>query len=207
MSIAASPRLEAAIRLPLAGALLWVTVGACTIEPPPPPPSGGADGGASQFVDTVIGFAKAGQATHCTESLPACDQPPAECAAKAVLGPNDGMTYDVGPSGNVQVAFRCGLVFERGPMPPDAVCNHATSDEHCSDELKIWSTAPPDPMHPGIVEVSLDGTVFQTLGQLEAVNQTFDLARLEPPMPAIRFVRVSSPETGTLLVDAIEGLH
>jgi hypothetical protein len=150
--------------------------------PPPPPDAGGAI-----FADTVIGVSTGGVPRSCTATLPPCNTAPTECSdVYADIATNDGTVFNLGAGGSLEVGFRCSVVVEHGGMN--------------SPELKIWSTVPSG--STAVVEVSLDGSQYQTLDVLASPDQTFDLARIG--VSTVRFVRIADSGSGGIGIDAVE---
>jgi hypothetical protein len=152
------------------------------------PVHGAFDAGAGGFADTVIAFTSSGQVVSCTGMLGACGDVPPPCQpARPALGPTDGKTYPLGAGDRIELALRCGLVYEHGD---------ATAD------FKIWANVPAGAS--AVVEVSLDGSFYAVIDSLTTSDQAFDLSRIGAA--AIRFVRISDSGQGGIAIDALEAL-
>src|SRR5215831_3321311 len=84
-----------------------------SVPTPPPPP----DGSGTIFADTVISASAGGNTRTCTTTLPPCNTAPTECSdVYAAIAMNDGVVFNLGPGGTLEVAFRCAVISEHGGM-------------------------------------------------------------------------------------------
>jgi hypothetical protein len=143
------------------------------------------------FADTVIATTKGGQVTMCLDTVPTCGTPrTGPCANNPAVGPNDGMTYDLGMLGRIELGFVCSAIVERGGGMME------------SSDFKIWSTLASGAK--AIVEVSKDGSQYITVAYLEMSDQTFSLQRAG--ISEARFVRITDFGAGGVQIDAVEAL-
>lgn len=171
-----------------------ILLGACGVESPSTtsPPDVGRDAGGRVFADTLIAFSAGAKITTCLATFPPCDGSLAagECPSSP-LGANDDDAFELGPGGRIELALRCSAILE-----------HGSTDGTASPDFKIWSTVAPGAR--AIVEVSIDGKSYDSLGFLEISDSTFDLARLS--VDAVRFVRITDSGQGGVAIDAVEAL-
>jgi hypothetical protein len=173
--------------------VLAAAAAACAATPPDvmTPPDTERDMG-RVFADAVISFAKGGTVTSCLDSLPGCGGAAqgGTCAANPAVGPNDGMTFDLGMSGRIELGFLCSAIVEHGGGAAP------------SPDFKIWSTV----MNGGraTVEVSKDGTKYESVDFLTSSDQTFALDRID--ITEVRFVRITDLGAGGVAIDAVEAL-
>ena len=162
--------------------LLGALIG-CAESPAVPFPGNEVDAGPGGFADIVIAYSSGGQLTNCIGGLPACGDQPPTCAANAVLGRNDGMRYTLGAGDRLEVAFRCGVIGSSG--------------------IRIWSAVPAG--GAANVEVSDDGSYYETLGILDMTDQQLALTRTNTLQRA-RYVRIVDRGAGGIAIDAVEAL-
>ena len=168
-------------------------------EPPPLPPDT-FDFGTTGYVDHVIGFTSGGVPTSCAQ-MGATDcphaVPPFPCAAggqdaNVVLDAPDGKTFPLNSMDKIEAAFLCSIVIE-----------HSDATGTPVPSLQIFATL--DAGASGVVEVSYDGSAYDTLDRLDVDNKTFSLSRSS--LHVIRFVRITNVGgQGAIHVDALQGL-
>lgn len=156
-------------------------------------PGSVADGGA-RFADTVIAFAHGNEPlTTCTDALPACGQPMVgACAGHAAVGADDGVLFELGAGGRLDLAFRCDAIRERGPGGGGGA----------SEDFRVHATLADGAS--AVVAVSEDGSVWRELALLAEGNQDFELERVG--VEVVSFVRVVDLGSGGISVDAVEAL-
>jgi len=64
--------------------------------------------------DVIVAYSDGPQVVSCTLGLPACGQPAPSCGPTQVLGIPDGQSFNLPQNGVLEVAFRCGVILERG---------------------------------------------------------------------------------------------
>jgi hypothetical protein len=173
--------------------LLLLALAGCTVTPPTveTPPDTPREMG-RVFADAVIATAVGDQVTSCLDGLPTCDGMPqgGPCAMNPAVGPNDGVTFDLGRSGRIELAFLCNAIIEHGGGSME------------TPDFKIWSTV--ENGARATVEVSKDGTAYTTLDFLASSDQTFSLQR--SGVSEVRFVRITDLGAGGIKIDAVEAL-
>jgi hypothetical protein len=150
-------------------------------------PIGAPDGSAGAgWADVVVAYTE-GAVTHsCTGDLGACGAIPSGCAAAPVLGPTDGQAFSLAAGETLLVGFRCALIRAHGAGLPD---------------FTIWAALPPEA--PAVVEVSADGSRFQSVEPFGQPNQSFSLASVQAQ--EVRFVRITAGSS-SVPVDAVQAL-
>jgi hypothetical protein len=180
------------VRALLIAALALAAAG-CTAEAPMvvTPPDTMTDGG-RMFADAVIAITRGDQVMSCVDGLPTCGSGPqtGSCAMNPAVGPNDGVYYDLGAQGRIELALLCGAIVEHG--------GGATE----SADFKIWSKVAASAN--AVVEVSRDGSIYVQLDYLNSDNKTFSLQR--SGFSEVRFVRISDIAGGGVQIDAVEAL-
>lgn len=161
----------------------------CSASPEVPEPGAAVDAG-SLFADVVISFTQAGTPQICSDGLPPCDGSTLEpCGAEQALGPPDDQTFSLDPGGRIDLGFRCTPATERGGVD--------------SPDLMIWATLVQGAS--GVIEVSEDGTNYETWVQLTESDQEADLATIDRTY--VRFLRISNTGTAPIALDAIEAIR
>lgn len=181
-------RLGAALLV--ASALAAPALVACKAEPPDvdDPDPGGADAGLP-YADAVLGWTEGVEIMSCGAEGATCGGALPDCGPTQVLGAPDGATFDVAPNGVIEVALLCSYIAERGGGT--------------SPDLKLWATFADGAS--AVVEVSYDGTVWETLLPADTSDPELDLAQGE--LQVARFVRITNRGNAAISLDAVEALR
>jgi len=175
------------MRAGMAAAALAIV--ACqAVAPDADPLTGGAIDAGAPYADVVIAYTIQGQAMSCGDTLPQCGAA-ATCGPTAALGPPDQVDYELPAGGVLELALRCSFVMELGGIN--------------SADLKLWADIPQG--SAAVIEVSVDGAFWHTLGPVQTSDATLDLESSE--LDVIRFVRISDGGAGGIRIDAVEGLR
>lgn len=167
----------------------------CQAQPPENggPVGTGADAGGSDYADLVVSFTQDGVTQTCTEAGTAvCGAQTGSCASHPALGAPDEQRFELQSSGLLEVAFVCRPILDRvdgeTPVPDFRVLASGASDSN-----------------PGVVSISRDGDVYQTLGTLIRADQEFYIT--DEGFDYVRFIRISGGPASSIQIDAIEALR
>lgn len=168
---------------------------ACQAQPPDlNGPSGtGADAGGADYADLIVSYTLDGITQTCSEvGMAVCGTQMGSCMDHPALGAPDGIFYELQPVGLLEVGFVCRPILDRvdgaTPVPDFRILASGASDSN-----------------PGVVSISRDGDVYQTLGNLIRANQEFHITDLG--FDYVRFVRIFGAPEASIQIDAIEALR
>jgi len=172
-----------------------LAVQACEAQPPDlgGPPGDGADAGGSDYADLIVSFTEDGVTQTCGEvGTAVCGAQTGNCMDHPALGAPDAIVYELEPGGLLEVAFVCRPILDRvdgdTPIPDFRVLASGASDSNF-----------------GVIEISRDGDVYQSLGNLIRADQEFHIT--DTGFDYVRFIRISGAPTAAIQIDAIEALR
>ncbi len=133
--------------------------------------------------DTILAFPEGGVTQTCQVPLSCVDPAPA-CGPMQVLGPEDGLVFELVPGATLEVGFRCSAVLEVGGLN--------------SVDLRIAGTVPAGGQ--ANLEVSEDGVEYRSLRPMMVSNYGADLGDIEHDR--IRYIRLTNASQVAISIDA-----
>jgi hypothetical protein len=151
-------------------------------------PGGIYDAVMRQGADTILSFSQNGVTQTCAFATNCSDPPPA-CGPTEVLGPEDGLIYQLAPGEILEVGFRCSAIIEVGGVG--------------SPDFTVVGTVNADGR--ALLEVGEQGDDYETLTPMTVSNYGPDLGEIQ--RTTIRFLRLTNAGSSPIALDAIVAIR